>query len=342
MFDPRSTPPHTLYLSVPASDVCNFRCRHCHIWLQQERTRPLSRARRRELVLEFAELNPRGTVVIPGGEVTLDSEELFDVTAACRLRSLDCVIVTNGSRVRERDDAIRLAESGVTLCGVSIDSHLPSIHNHLRGLPTAFEDSTRAIRLLAEASGQIGGRLRVIAVTVVCKPTLPLLTDLVDFVRELGAQNLDLQVLARTFANANRSRDAFFAENFWHTPDEKEAAKILFRDFFRRCEADGGFVVKRARDLPWIESYIDDPDFRTAQPVCGSHHSNLIVNAEGDAALCFNTRAILAEPYVGNARESSLAELWASAKAVRDREYMDTCRLNCGALNCHRRQGRSD
>ena len=78
------------------------------------------------------------------------------------------------------------------------------------------------------------------------------------------------------------------------------------------------------------------PDFQTAQPVCASHHQNLIVDTEGDVALCFNTEAILAEPWSGNVLDRSLAEVWAGGKAGSDREVMDLCRLNCGALNCHR------
>ena len=341
MFDSRENPPETLYLSIPASDICNFRCRHCHIWLQEVRANPLPRARRLDLVAEFAHLNPQGTVVVPGGEVTLNLEELYAVASACKKFGLGCVVVSNGSRIRNAQEARRLAESGVTLCAVSLDSHLPEIHNFIRGLPSAFDDAIRAIRLLAEASAATGGRFRAIVATVVCKRNLSLLRDLVDFVRGLGAANLDLQILAKTFANANPARDPFFAENFWHTYEEKEEAKRAFRAFLAGSATDGGFVVKKSSDLPWIESYIDDPDFQTAIPVCGSHYSNLIVNVEGDAALCFNTKSILDQPYVGNAGQQSLAELWSGTKAAHDRDVMEVCRLNCGALNCHRRRSQA-
>ena len=96
--------------------------------------------------------------------------------------------------------------------------------------------------------------------------------------------------------------------------------------------------MKGADDLAWILAYVGDPDFRSERPVCGSHQSNLHVDAEGNAALCFNTAAILSEPFVGSARTLSLAELWQGQKAERDRVVMDACTLNCGALNCHRRR----
>jgi hypothetical protein len=62
------------------------------------------------------------------------------------------------------------------------------------------------------------------------------------------------------------------------------------------------------------------------------------VDSRGDVALCFYTRRILERPFVGNARERSLVELWSGAKAAQDRAVMDLCTLNCGALNCHRQK----
>ena len=125
---PRRHAPRVLYLSLPASDVCNYRCRHCHIWLQQERANPLPRTRRLELVEEFARLSPGGTVVLTGGEVTLDLDELFAVAAACRRERLPLVTLTNGSRTQTPEAARALVESGLTQIVVSLDGQ-PSLRD---------------------------------------------------------------------------------------------------------------------------------------------------------------------------------------------------------------------
>lgn len=338
-FDPRANPPGMLYLSLPVSDICNYRCRHCHIWMKEQSADALSRARRIELVEEFSRLNPQGTVVLPGGEVTLDMDELLAVAGACRDASLPCVIMTNGSRITTPETARALVTSGVTFCAVSLDSHLPEIHNFTRGLAAAFDETTRAIRLLAEARDLYAAeRFRLCVTGVLFKENLAHFPEFVAFCRGLGAQHVDLQVLARTFSNAHESRDAFFEKHFWHAAEEKAEARRLFSAFLTELDPRGEFLVKRPADLDWILRYVDDPDFSTEEPICGSHHTNLIVDARGDAALCFNTKRILDDPFVGNARDSSLADLWRGAKAAEDRDVMDACTMNCGALNCHRKK----
>ena len=105
-----------LYLSLPVSDICNYRCRHCHIWMKEQSVDAISRERRIEIVQEFARLNPSGCVVLPGGEVTLDMDELLAVAGACRDAGLPCVIMTNGSRIDTPEAARVLVTSGVTFC----------------------------------------------------------------------------------------------------------------------------------------------------------------------------------------------------------------------------------
>ena len=338
-FDPGATPPSMLYLSLPVSDICNYRCRHCHIWMHEKSADALSRGRRIELVREFAQLNPAGTVVLPGGEVTLDMDELLAVAGACRDQGLPCVIMTNGSRIDALEVARALVTSGVTFCAVSLDSHLPELHNFTRGLPVAFDEATRAIRLLAEARDRFApDRFRLCVTGVLFRENLALFPEFVAFCRSLGAQHVDLQVLSRTFANAHATRDAFFEKHFWHTAEEKSDARRLFTRFLTELDPAGEILVKRPADLDWILRYVDDPDFATEEPICGSHHLNLIVDARGDGALCFNTKRILDDPFVGNARNITLAELWRGTKAASDRAVMDACTLNCGALNCHRKE----
>jgi len=337
IFSPAATPPETLFLSLPASDVCNYRCRHCHIWMQEKRSDLLPASRRRALIEEFAALNPKGTVILPGGEVTLEPEELLPVAAACRERGLDLIVLTNGSKIQDATAAERLAGSGVTHVVVSLDSHRAELHNYTRGVPTAYDDTIRAVRELVAARDRVAPGLKVMTACVLFKENLPEFPDYVEFCRGLGVDHVDFQLLGRTFANRSRGRDFFFDKHFWHAREEKTEAHRLVRSLVERFAADL-LVVKKGTDLDWMLAYIADPDFESETPVCGSHQRNLLVDASGDVALCFNTAAILSAPFVGNVRDATLLELWTGGKAAQDRAVMDHCTLNCGALNCHRRK----
>jgi MoaA/NifB/PqqE/SkfB family radical SAM enzyme len=334
-FNPVAISPQTLYLAMSTSNICNYRCKHCHIWMREDRRDLLPLSRRLEVVDEFADMSPQGLVVVHGGEVTLDPEQLYAIAARCRSRSLPCLIVTNGSRIQTPEAAARLASSGISIVSVSLDSHRPELHEYTRGVRGGFDDTVRAIRLLAEARDR-GAPLRLIVACVVFDRNVEELDDYFSFVRGLGADHMDFQMLARTFANSHPDRDVFFERHFWHDPAAKHRAIGALRQFVESHEDGTGFLVKRPGDLDWIEAYIEDPDFTTADPVCGSHHQNLIVDTEGNAALCFNTTAILSDPFAGNVAHLGLREIWRGLKAGEDRKTMDVCRLNCGALNCHR------
>jgi MoaA/NifB/PqqE/SkfB family radical SAM enzyme len=336
VFDPARRAPSHLFLALGMSNLCNYRCRHCHIWMNKESDSELTTAQRVDVIRQFAALSPSGAVIVPGGEVTMDPDELFTLTAACRAAGLACSINTNGSSVVDAAAARALLGCGLTHLTVSLDSHVPEIHRYTRGVATAYEDTLRAIRLLVEAKRETGAAVFVTVSCVLFDQNLRLLADYVAFCRSLGVDGADFQVLSRTFANAHPTRDVFFERHFFHTPEAKAEACALVTEVVRG--STDGFLQKRESDLDWLVSYITDPDFTSATPVCGSHERNLVVDPRGRVALCFNSRAVLPDaPFVGNVRERSLRELWTGGEAGDARRVMDACTLGCGTLNCHRR-----
>ena len=71
------------FMFVETNKRCNLRCTHCDFWQRNDDDRASypSRERKREVIAEFAELSPAGSIVICGGEPMLDLDEYF---AICR------------------------------------------------------------------------------------------------------------------------------------------------------------------------------------------------------------------------------------------------------------------
>jgi MoaA/NifB/PqqE/SkfB family radical SAM enzyme len=337
-FDPTTDPPSVLFLSMSTSNLCNFRCKHCHIWMNDDAANELSTQERVEVIRQFSRLGNGGTVVLPGGEVTMDCDELFALSGACRELGLGCAITTNGSAIVTPDFATRIASSGITAITVSLDGHRRELHEYTRGIPGCFDTTVRALRLLVEARRRSGSPLQVMASCVVFDRNVEVLEEYVEFCRELGLDHVDLQMLSRTFSNRHPRRDVFFERHFWWDEESKMRAKEALRGVIENSSREAGFLLKGVESLDWIFSYIEDPDFRTSRPICGSHERNLVVSTRGDVSLCFNAAQIFSEPAVGNIRESTLAEIWRGRQSQEYRLVMDVCRLNCGALNCHRRR----
>jgi MoaA/NifB/PqqE/SkfB family radical SAM enzyme/glycosyltransferase involved in cell wall biosynthesis len=337
-FDPGRRPPENLYLTTSTSNLCNYKCRHCHIWTQKDPQNELTLEQRVNIVRQFGTLNPKGLVAISGGEVTMDMPELLAIAAACKQARLRCLITTNGSYITDPEIAKSIALSGLTWVTVSLDSHIPELHRYTRGVDGAYEDAMRAIRLLVEARDKYNPRDFVVTTAcVVFDKNLPHLAEFIQFARGLGVNYVDFQVLSRTFSNQNPKRDTFFEQHFWHTPEQKSQAKKTIAEIVARFGDNGGFLSKSSADLDWLNSYITDPDFKTDEPICGSHEKNMVVDTLGRVSLCFNTPDNLPEPHVGNVREGQLVHLWGGKKAQHARLVMEDCTLGCGALNCHRR-----
>jgi radical SAM protein with 4Fe4S-binding SPASM domain len=337
IFDPFHHAPMVLFLSMSTSNVCNFRCKHCHIWMNEDARNTLTTAQRVEVVAQFAALAGQGTVILAGGEVTMDLAELFAIAGTCRERGLRCWITTNGSHVVSPEIAGEIAASGITSVTVSLDGHRHELHEYTRGVRGCFDQTVGAIRLLLEARTRLNAPMRVAASCVVFDRNVEELDEYIEFCRGLGVDHVDLQLLSRTFSNRSPGRDVFFEKHFWWTPEARQHAKTRVESTVRRWAGTPGVLAKGPDDLPWMLSYIDDPDFRMSVPVCGSHERNLVVDTTGEVSLCFNAAQIFEEPSIGNVRTSTLAELWRGSRAAAYRVAMNECLLNCGALNCHRR-----
>jgi MoaA/NifB/PqqE/SkfB family radical SAM enzyme len=307
--------------------------------MQEDSLNAMTTAERVEMIRQFGELNPHGTVIIPGGEVMMDLPELFALAGACKAAELELVINSNGSYVVDEEIARKVVESGITRLSVSLDSHIPEIHQYARGIATAFHDTVRAIRLLVAAAKKYNPSFFLSVSCVVFDRNLRHLPAYVDFCRELEVTRADFQLLSRTFANKHPTRDVFWEEHFFHSPEAKVEAFEVIAGVIRRN--NDGFLLKCEADLEWIKDYLNQPDqstFETPEPICGSHEKNLMVNPGGEVALChFNWSVLPNDPYIGNAKEQNLFDLWTGPKAQIARGVMDQCRLGCGALNCHRR-----
>ena len=341
--DPAAEPvgfpiPWHLYLRLATSNICNLRCKHCHIWMNSDPRNTLGTARRAELIGEFARLRPGGVVEFPGGEVTLAFDELCTLAGACRDAGLAASLVTNGSNLQTPAAAERLLASGLRSITVSLDSHRAEIHDHVRGVAGAFEHATHALRRLIAARRRLPpGRPApmVQAISVLFDDNVRELSDYVEFCRSLGVDQVCVQLLNHTFDNHHPSRDAFFERHFWHTREAKLAAAAALRTAIERYASDPIFKPKPA-DLPHLENALFEAGEGASTMHCAAHYRNVIVDSDGEVSFCFDHPDGAAARTVGNVSARSLADVLASPAAARMRQLMAACRKPCAALECHR------
>ncbi len=330
--------PQFFYLRLATSNICNLRCRHCHIWANTDPRNHLTVERRLDLLREIARLRPCAQVEFPGGEVTLALDELCTLSTAADRLGLRAGAVTNGFTIRVARTAQRLAESGLDRLSVSLDSHRPEVHDYVRGVAGASGRAVRALELLIAARRKARYKrhgLRIQAIAVVFDQNVDELIPYVEFCRTIGVDEVNLQLLNRTFANQNPTRDVFFERHFFHSLESKRNAMMNLRAVVERYAADP-LLRTKPDDLAWFERYLHDPDSLPVHSRCAAHWRNAIIDTDGSVTLCFDRPEGVSERSIGSVRDDSLTQVLTGETARQARALMASCRKPCGALECHR------
>jgi len=327
-------PPRFLFMELNLR--CNLKCRHCIFWTQDDddAANYLSRARRTEILEEFAKLSPAGIVVSCGGEPMLDLDLYFFVARETARLGLRFFSVVNGTGVTDEAIADRMIAEGPTEITISLDSHRPEIHDLARGTEGSFDAAVGALRLLVAARARAGSAKPLYAMTIVCERNYRELDDFYDFVlNDIGADKLKLNFLQPSFGRAGT--DFFYEKNL--VRDHQQLGTIIsacdrkyelginptwleqVKMYHRSMHARGD--LQRGWDLPGTEEHI-----------CNSYERNIMLDRYGLARLCFSPMF----PGRRIEKPGDLKSFWKSARRTRSR--MRKCNRPCGISHSVRRE----
>jgi len=322
-------PPRFMFMEV--NKRCNLKCTHCDFWQRNDDDREnyLSRERKQELITEFAAMSPHGSLVICGGEPMLDLEEYFYLCTTARNSGLRVLSVVNGTRIRNAAMADRMVAEGPHEISISLNSHDPKIHNATRGVHTAFDKATSALRLLTEARDRNPeAKSRIIVMGLIFASNYKFIDQFYDFVlNDLNCDNLKLNFVQPTFGQAGRV-DPFFAKE--GNIDPVEVSSII-----EACDQKynlGLNPVWKQKVGMYIDSLQDTHDRErgwssrsgTKEFLCNSFERNLMIDHYGYARLCFSGAFEGAQM----SRPGDLETFWYGAEAIRQKMRM--CKHYCG------------
>ncbi|MGC8928259.1 MAG: radical SAM protein [Myxococcota bacterium] len=321
--------PRYLYLTITRE--CNLRCQQCHFWTYKDPIDRLSISEYLNVIDQFYEINPEGIVVINGGEPTIHREEFFEITNYIKRLNMRSACVTNGYNF-EDDICRRMIKEGPTYLTISLDSHIPEIHNRLRGREDAFDKTISTIkRLVYYLNGQNASTLELTVTTIIFDENIKYLPQYIEFIRGIGVRGVLFQIINPTFARISKE-DKFFNEHFFKNKSE---AITHIKMVYEKYKNDS-FVFLSESEVNWICSYIENPDF-LSEPVCDSHNKNIFLELTGDIVLCAHMRNFNNGAAIGNIREKRLKDILNSDIAQKMRGIMERCRKNCGLLACHKK-----
>ncbi|MGZ5441508.1 MAG: radical SAM/SPASM domain-containing protein [Thermoanaerobaculia bacterium] len=223
-------------------------------------------------------------VIISGGEPFLRPRLLLRLLDLFKERGAIVHLITNGWLVTP-ELAGRLATYRFGFIQVSIDGHVPAIHDRIRQVPGSWQRATRTLQMLSSQ-----GLPCRIAHTIV-KENYQALPEMVDLSIFLGAKAV---VLGRVLA---QGRGCENHDSLALGPEESEEFYALFQKEKARKSAYLTLVLGMETHQQIMESYI-------------MPNRAIILRPNGDVRL-----GCLAPFAYGNVRERSLKEIWEQGAA---------------------------
>jgi len=339
---PGTVPSQPKFLFLSINEVCNLRCRHCEYWtVDKPSLSYTSLSRQLEIIAEFAEISPGGTVVICGGEPMLDVATYFEVCIKCRQLGLRSLSVTNGTLITNTSDATRVLHVGPDEISISLDSPDPGTHDAFRGKTGSFNQATTAISLLVEARLHTPIPRKINVMGLLTASNARRLPDFYMLALDvLHADKLKLNALQPSFLNTSHPRHRPGGDKFFETESQVDVEKLL--DNLEYCDRRWNLNLNprwKAQVVAYFQVLRSAPDLSrgwgaglvTDDVICDSALRNIMVDVRGRASLCFSNQF----PSVLLEKPGDMTKLWREAPW---RVQMATCRALCGISHSVRRE----
>ncbi|MEN6627011.1 MAG: radical SAM protein [Candidatus Sumerlaeia bacterium] len=173
-----------LYVKCKVIWGCNLRCAMCNHWRSRSEP-PLPTERILTLLDELAQLGCK-RIKFSGGEPLLHPD-LPELVRHATSRGIFVSLATNGT-LMTHDLAKILVQSGLQTVTTSIDAPEASLHDTIRSVDGAFDDTVRGVRELTRPKFH-----RIVHVnTVVCAENYESLIAMPRLVGNIGASSLKL------------------------------------------------------------------------------------------------------------------------------------------------------
>lgn len=291
-----------LVINWALTNKCTFRCGHCY-----SRTDTSEELDSETLLGAIARAAKAGVLSLNfGGGEPLLREDLLEVAKFSSGKGLKVSMNTNGFLVK-REVALSLKEAGFSKVGVSIDSHLPSVHDGFRGVRGSHERAVRALRHLNEAG------IETSISTVICRINHAEPEALVQFAIEHGARQLNFHNFKCTGLG-------------YSNKDKLDLSAAEWEEFYRR-------VLPASKSTDGLSISLEDPvlalldenrgkDSLVKGSVCGKISLN--IKSNGDITPCGFIPIT-----IGNILKDDLRQVW------RDSPVLERMRNKRPRGKCH-------
>lgn len=322
---------------IEITKECNLKCKCCDIW---KKSYPMNNAlttiQKKEILQKFAQWYKERcglksddyifTIGFTGGEPFLKADEIIALATECKKIGMNASVNTNGTLVSPHIE--RLVETALSYIAISIDSHIETIHDSLRGINGTFQKANQTIKKLLEMRNP---ELTVSLQSILGNWNIDSIEDFLNYADILGVDGVEFQPLQFPFGSQPHLS---WHKTFQYFPNEQQIDEGI--NSLIKLKTQGYNIFNSVNELETWRIYYKNPFvlpnyFRP----CKAMYQNILMDNYGNTMFCYNLQ--LDRPdYIGNLLINTFDEIWNGNNAIKIKNKMAQCNKSCGVLLCHR------
>lgn len=313
------------FCSIEVLYSCILKCKMCHMWKNPRSADEMSIEDWKKFIVTLKKFTGTTTSInITGGEPLL-KEDVLDLVRFTVGSGFNAVSMTTNGFLIDKSIASAIADSGMSMISMSLDSLDEGVHDNIRGLKGAC----RKVMDAFEYFRNYPGNLKKLGVqTIIMGPNLEGILDLVQWAHE---RNISIYFMAIVQPLCLSLPGNWYLESEYSFLWPNEKARLFnVIDSLVKFKEEGIDIGNSVAQLKAFKTYFTDPnDFVKKYRQCRMGDGMLKVDPQGNVSLCAEKGSI------GNVRADRIDDLWFSEKAAKIRESIKFCKTNCPQLiNC--------
>jgi len=161
---------------------CNNRCIHCYSTSPRSKKGELTLKEWKKVIDKLYDVGVPN-LLFTGGEPTL-SKYLIDLIVYAEKKGIVTGLVTNGRKLSDEAFVKRLADAGLDYIQITLESHIPEIHDKITQVKGSWEETVNGIKNVIRAD------IYVDVNTTLNKLNINYVEGFVVFLHELGVKNI--------------------------------------------------------------------------------------------------------------------------------------------------------
>jgi tetratricopeptide (TPR) repeat protein/pyruvate-formate lyase-activating enzyme len=291
------------FCDIVITNRCLLKCKMCKSWQCGPQSNELTFDEAKKFVQSLSEFVKEPLEInVMGGE-PLWKDWCLDLCSFISQKGFKSIISTNAYLIDE-DMAKRIADSGLNVLAISLESLNPHTHNYLRGKDDVFSKAMKAIEYLEKYCGP---NLSLTILTIIMEKNLDEILELTEWVNKNKAiQNISFLALLET--GLVQPRHLWFKSQTYKDLWPQDTAKVhRLIDQLIKLRRSGYKIWNPISQLEAFKEYHVDPDKFMRDTEYQIHDYIIDLDESGNIYLSGDV--------LGNVRTDDLKQLWFSDKA---------------------------